>query len=699
MNQGFDAYQAQVIISCVGVFVLAVVTALKERGSKLNLAAAFFYLLVALWQLDLYLLRIAHSMEEANMVSRIIRPAILLLPVAMLLFVRLLTKYSGRLILAEKALLGLALFAGVMNVSGIGFKGMIQKGRLGFVAQPDIIYMIFVFILISCVVLGNYMLIRKYLSRGILAQEKKQIQYLALGTAMGFLGGITNILNIFGFNIFPMAGIGVLVFFTLITYSILTYNLLNIRELLQKTLMYAFNAWLVVIIYVMANELIFTKLEGMPYKVFAFFIITLFVTLGMDPTLKMLDRVTRKAFFISHYDYQVLLQQILLKIRFVKNYAPLFEKITEYIVRVLKLKNSVIFFWNAEKTCFLPYPDWTRDGSCLPEKHPLIRYFKDRKETVYYKKIEDDVAYYFAPKNEYMDIDVNEVLFTLKKYDAELCVPLHLNGELKGVWIIGEKLNKSTFRREEIHWIENIASQATVVIENILLYEQLMHSERLAMLGQMSATVAHEIRNPITGLSGFLQMAKDDRSNTAAIDKFLEIAPDEFKRLEKLTNNLLALSHSAAIKLKDADLIKTMDNVAEFMKLTFRDRKIRVTNKMETIPRVKIDEEQVKQVLLNIIMNAVQAMPDGGDIEFSSGTEVLFGKKYVFVGVRDHGQGIDPVVLEKIYEPFFSTKADGTGLGLAISKNILEAHNGFIRAENLPAGGCVFTVLFPAQNE
>jgi signal transduction histidine kinase len=695
MNSGFDAYQAQILISCVGVFVLAVITVLKDRDSRLNLSAAFFYLLVSFWQLDLFLIRGARTVEEADMVSRFIRPAILMLPVSMLIFVRLLTKYSIKMINAERGLLALALTAGVMNLAGVGFKGMVLKGKLGYVAQPDIIYVIFILILVSSMAMSCYLLVKKYFSADVLAHEKKQVQYLLFGTAVGFLGGITNILNIYGFDVFPMAGFGVLIFFSLITYSIFTYNLLNIRELLQKTLIYVFNAAIVVAIYFMINEMIFVRINSYLYRGLAFFAITLLITLGMDPTLKMLDRVTKKAFFISHYDYQVLLQHFLLKIRFVKEYEALFSSVTGDIVNVLKLRSSVIFFWDADKRCFILYSDEKHDEVCLPERHPLIRYFRSKKEIVYYKKIEDDIAYNFTMKDEYRNLDINEMLALLKKYDAEVCVPLSVNGELKGVWILGGKINKSTFRRDEMQWMENIASQTSVVIENILLYEQLLHSERLAMLGKMSATVAHEIRNPITGLNGFVQMARADRSNTAALDKFLEIAPDEFKRLEKLTNNLLALSHTAAIKLEKTDLVKMLDNVIEFMKHTFRDRRIVIARNMGGVPEIKVDSEQIRQVLLNIVMNAVQAMPDGGEIEFSAGTRVKYGKKYVYISVRDHGSGIDELNMEKIYEPFFTTKADGTGLGLAISKNMLGAHNGFIDAENAPDGGCVFTVNFP----
>jgi two-component system NtrC family sensor kinase len=115
------------------------------------------------------------------------------------------------------------------------------------------------------------------------------------------------------------------------------------------------------------------------------------------------------------------------------------------------------------------------------------------------------------------------------------------------------------------------------------------------------------------------------------------------------------------------------------------------------VPDIKIDREQVRQVIMNLIINAVQAMQDGGKIEYEIGIRKIEMTDYVFLSVRDTGAGMEPSIINKIYDPFFTTKADGTGLGLAISRNIMHAHNGFIEARSDLGKGSIFSIYFPIE--
>jgi signal transduction histidine kinase len=690
-----DAYQIQTIISFLGIMALGILTVIKEPGNRLNISVAFFYIAVALWQLDLFFIKGAFSAEQANSVSRILRPAMLLMPVAFLRFSILLTKTGGRALLLERVM---AIYAGilvVLNSLGFGVKGFVFKEGMGYVASPDLIYRLYMLLVAVNMLTGFYLMLKKYYSKDCLAAEKTQIQYMVLGIGIGFTGALTNILNIFGFNfIYPVAGFCVLVFFCLTTYAILSNDMLNVRELLQKAIAYAFTAAIAAVIYGIYFYMLYAGITPGVFRVTSFFIITLMIILAIDPTFKMLDRMTRKAFFISNYDFQVLLQNVLIEIGLIKEYGPLFERTITNAVKVLKLKSSVMFFYDNEKKCFVLYSPRRNENVCIAEKHPIFEYVGARKDAVAYKKIVDDVTYYYRPKKEYININIDEVLSLLREYGAEICIPLMMGGEIKGLWIIGAKANNSVFQREEVSWLKNIAVQLSVIAENIMLYDKLINSERLAMLGKMSAAVAHEIRNPLTGLDGFVQMVRADRGNKAAMDRFLDIAPEEFRRLEKLTDNLLALSHTSALKIEELDLVKLLDNVNDLMEHTFRTKNIKVIKNYSGALPVKADVKQIRQVVLNIIMNSIQAMEKGGTLGISCAVKEVYGKNYSTLYFWDSGPGFDEKTLGKIFEPFFTTKADGTGLGLAISKNIMEAHGGFIRAGN-SGSGAVVEMFFP----
>jgi signal transduction histidine kinase len=690
-----DAYQFQTIISFLGIMALGILTVIKEPGNRLNVSAASFYIAVALWQLDLFFIKGAVSAEAANLTSRILRPAMLLMPVAFLRFSVLFTKTSGRVFVLERVMAVYAALLVALNTLGIGVRSFIYKTGMGYVASPDMIYRLYLLLVAVNMLGGFYLMFRKYYSKDCLAAEKTQIQYLVIGIGFGFVGALTNIMNIFGFNfIYPVAGFCVLVFFCLMTYAILSHDVLNVRELLQKTIAYAFTAAIVVAIYVIFYFTLFPRITPGVLRITAFFVLTLLIIIAIDPTFRLLDKLTRKAFFISNYDFQVLLQNVLIEIGLIKEYEPLFERTITNAVKVLKLKNSVMFFYDHEKKCFVLYSPRRDENVCIEENHPVFGYFGARKEAVTYKKIVDDITYYYRPREEYRNINVEAVLSFLKGYGAEICIPVIMNGEINGLWIIGGKKNNSVFQREEISWLKNIAVQVSVIAENIMLYDKLINSERLAMLGKMSAAVAHEIRNPLTGLNGFVQLVRSDRGNKAAMDRFLDIAPDEFKRLEKLTDNLLALSHVSALRIEEVDLVKLLDNVYDLMEHTFKIKNIRVVKNYKIPITVKADVKQIRQVVLNIVMNAVQAMEAGGTLEISSGAEQVYGKNYTAVYFTDSGAGFDEKLLDRLFEPFFTTKADGTGLGLAISKNIMEAHGGFIRIKNTGTGARA-ELLFP----
>jgi signal transduction histidine kinase len=692
-----DFYQFQTIVSFTGIFIFGAITFLKSPGNRLNIAAAAFFICVSLWQLDLFIIRGAQSLEAANLSSRIFRPALIFVPVTLLSFAILLTKSRGKILLLEKIMYLTGVLGTVMCFTGIGFKPMVYKHGIGYTAQADLIYILIIITIASSLCGVFFALLRKYFSKDILSQEKKQLQYLMLGVTAGFVGAVINLLNIFGLKIFPIAGFLILVFFALIAYSVLTYDLMNIKELFQKTLMYILTAAIIVVIYSILNQMVFEHIGNNWYKTVLFSICTLFIVLGFEPTLKILDRITRKAFFISNYDFQVLLQHVLFRIRFLKDFEEIFAVASANVVNILKLKNSMFFFWDTCRECFVLYAARKDEEVCLSVRHPLFAYLSLKKELIYYKKLKDDMAYDMTLSKNYRELDVLEMTQLLKKYDAEICVPVLMNGEVKGIWIIGEKTSKAIFTREEINWIKNIAAQISIIIENITLYSQLLKSERFAMLGKMSAAVAHEIRNPLTGLNGFVQMINADRGNSEALNKFLKIAPGEFKRLGKLTDNLLALSRTTALRQEEKDLTKIIDETLELTSHLLRDRNISIVVNYLPVPKVSVETEQIKQLVLNIIINASQAMEKGGSLDITVNEGEISDKNYVIAAFSDSGPGINEGILGRIFEPFFTTKAEGTGLGLAISRNIMEAHGGLISAENNMVRGCTVRLFFPVS--
>ncbi|WP_209124312.1 PAS domain S-box protein [Alkalihalobacillus sp. BA299] len=219
--------------------------------------------------------------------------------------------------------------------------------------------------------------------------------------------------------------------------------------------------------------------------------------------------------------------------------------------------------------------------------------------------------------------------------------------------------------------------------------EFLQKSEKLSLVGQMAAGIAHEIRNPLTSLKGFLQLIQSGESEKQL---YYKIMNEEFNRIELILNELLLLAKPNATTLSDKNIIAILDQVVAILQPQCNIQNVQINcNYSEAELLVNCDENQLKQVFINLIKNAIDAMPNGGEISL----EVKREEDQVMISVKDQGIGIPEDKLEAIGRPFFSMKENGTGLGLMISFGIIENHNGKISVTSKENIGTTFTVNFP----
>ncbi|MFC1866591.1 nitrogen regulation protein NR(II) [Thermodesulfobacteriota bacterium] len=233
--------------------------------------------------------------------------------------------------------------------------------------------------------------------------------------------------------------------------------------------------------------------------------------------------------------------------------------------------------------------------------------------------------------------------------------------------------------------------------------EEMKKVEGLALIGELAAGIAHEIRNPMASISGSIQMLKEGMKRDPVNSRLMDIILREINRLNHLVNDFLLFARPKPANFREFDL-KPL--IIESLELFKNSGKWNDKMKMETDFHGKIslfsDPEQVKQVLWNIFLNAVDAMPDGGLLHVSTDTRDSIestesGRKMVKVTVRDTGEGFSERALSYLFTPFFTTKEGGSGLGLATVKRIVEGLKGKVYGENHPDGGAEITVLFERQ--
>ena len=223
-------------------------------------------------------------------------------------------------------------------------------------------------------------------------------------------------------------------------------------------------------------------------------------------------------------------------------------------------------------------------------------------------------------------------------------------------------------------------------------FDELRRADRLSALGELSAGLAHEIRNPLGSIEGALSILRRQELANETKEEFGTLAQKEIDRLKGLVLDFLEFARPQQPHQEPTDINELFKAV---QRLSSESAKmagvsIRVTN-ADDLPFVSLDPEQMKQVLLNLVLNAVQAMPQGGEILLSA----LKRDDVIVVEVKDQGVGVDPSHLERIFDPFFTTRAKGTGLGLSIAYRIVSQHGGHISAVRNPDRGMTFTVTLP----
>lgn len=299
---------------------------------------------------------------------------------------------------------------------------------------------------------------------------------------------------------------------------------------------------------------------------------------------------------------------------------------------------------------------------------------------------------------------------------AALGVPLKFKGWVIGVLAVADDTPGRTFSPADVQLLELLAPQMAVFIRNARLYQelqqrddaqrqaenQLVRSARLAAVGEMAAGVAHELNNPLTTVAGFVELALDEIPPNSPLRADLELVLREAHRARGVVRRLLDFSRPAENVRIRTDLNELVSDVLTLVQHLVRTSGVEIRIKLwDDLPVIKVDPNQIKQVLLNLVHNALQAMPRGGTLTIQTTRQQRDEKLWLTVMVQDTGDGIPPENMERLFEPFFTTRpvGSGTGLGLSVSYGIVKEHQGFIEVESTPGSGSTFTVWLPVKND
>ena len=242
--------------------------------------------------------------------------------------------------------------------------------------------------------------------------------------------------------------------------------------------------------------------------------------------------------------------------------------------------------------------------------------------------------------------------------------------------------------------MSDVSSGRTVVEQT---RRRLMSAEKLASVGKLAASVAHELRNPLTAIKMWLFSIQKTIGPNEELDRKFGTISEEIARMENVIRNFLEFSRPPALKLQPHDASVLLDSTMELIGHHIEGRNIRIIRQdTRPLPRVRADADQLKQVFINLLDNAAEVMADGGEIHLSAAVEGdADGRTMVVVRIRDTGPGMPDDVRQRVFEPFYTTKEEGTGLGLCIAARIMARHGGRLVLESSTPQGTEFSVRMP----
>ncbi|HIC91212.1 MAG TPA: GAF domain-containing protein [Syntrophaceae bacterium] len=533
--------------------------------------------------------------------------------------------------------------------------------------------------------------------------RRNQIKYFLAASMFGRWGGVTTFPLVFNITIPPL-GLCLMPFYgVLVAYGIFKYRLMDINIAFKKSTVYVILTSLALVpcmlIIVFAQKSFFGEVNY-AFSCLVFGLLLLAAILFTKIKARTEESVER-TLFRKKYEYKRLLREFSKRLVSYLDEQDLLNNITHTLTEVLGIEKMSFLVLDKEKKIYRIRASKNVDSHKItelsfPQNDPFFEWLKIRREIAVREVLERTID----------NPNINPIIERLKLMESEVCIPLFIRDELAGIINLGGKRSGDMYSHEDIELLNNLASQTAIALENSRLYEELKRSktlirraDKLASLGTLTAGLAHEIKNPLVAIKTFIQLLPERFEDEEFRNYFLNVASGEVDRLSDLVNALLDFSRPSQPSFQTGNVNEIMDSVVLLLENEVKRKNIKIKRRYSSdLPAVMLDPEQIKQVFLNIMLNAAEATPENGVLTVETRhLDKDRGQEFIQVEIRDTGRGIPKDNLERIFEPFFTTKDSGSGLGLAVSHHIVQEHQGYIEVESEVGMGTSFYINLPVN--
>jgi two-component sensor histidine kinase len=529
----------------------------------------------------------------------------------------------------------------VMFLASVFSDNYISYARLvpqGIDFKIGLVYNLLGLYIVSTMLYGCDVLIRKLYR--LSGNRRAQVLYVCLGAFISILlgalfGVILPIMNVPQYNFFAPAGtIFVIIFWG---YAIVKHELMDLRVAISRSAAYGFVGILIVASFVGLNAVPLRPARVMIGNA----VLALFWAFAAHRLRQFIQTPLEEKWITDWYDSDKLVNRIATRLIPVMEKQAVYWVIAEELTAAIKIKSVDILTGKQ-----------ARDFSAVQQTK------------------------------------------------AGLLLPLSSSEGPEGALVLGQKVSEDPYDEKDRTVLTTIMVQARAIFDRIRPYEQvkrelqaieqqLERSRRLAALGTIASGVAHEIRNPLGVIHAAAEELTDKPRTPEEFKPLQALILKNSRRISSIITNLLGLAKSKNKDYHLLDLNKMVEAVLQSVALS----RVRLIKELQPIPRIKGDAEEIKQVLINLINNALEAMPEMGTLTLKT----YQADGCVYLKVTDTGKGIPEENLEKIFDPFFSTRQESAGLGLSIVYRIVQEHGAKIEVRSAPGQGADFLIRFPAS--
>jgi signal transduction histidine kinase len=702
-----NVYSISSIIASVFTFLLSIFVLIKGRQSRVNRSFSAITLSVSIWSLFPFLASVAENNSQAIYFAQFVYMAAAFTPSTFLHFI---LEFIGKRDNLDRIVLRLSyavsVFFLVFSHNQFFIKG-VARFLPYFAVIPGPLYLIFA---LFFGVIGAYAFLKLIVTYNASTGYKRaQYRYIFVAFVVAYVSGLMHFSPAYKIPEIIPHDLLIVIFSFIITYAILSVRLMDIEFVIKRSFVYSVLTGLIIGVYtliIFVSQELFANLIGLRWLLIL--IGSSMIAVGFKPLETAFTNFSDKYFFQGKYDYHKVLKDLSRGMAELTSLERLTKLITRIVMKNVKLEGSMLFVYDYNANTFRAVAAQGdmkefKDAE-LAKTDNLVKYMDEKGDVL----IKGEVAHEME-NDQSLDTHRNflrSILKQMNRFKAVLCVPSKIGDKLMGFILLSEKKSRDAYSTEDLMLFQTLAPQAAIAIKNAMTYDeirkefekehekvatiekQLERSARLASLGTVAAGVAHEIRNPL----GMIQLKTDklaiDQLNEESLKEFKASVTSNIERSTNIIRNMLDLAKSKDKVYSNVNLVGVIESALQFFPLSG----IKLVKELLPVPDINGNAEELKQVFVNLIDNAVKAMPNGGTLKIASRHE----DNNVNIYVTDTGVGIPKEDFERIFDPFYSTRHEGTGLGLSITYRIVREHGASIRVESEVGKGSTFQLQFTA---